>query len=283
MNMVQSAVPLIALIATAAGRSPAPRYHPPAHSPASAVPSTVVVTATDFAYTGAPAEVAAGWVTIRMVNRGRELHMLAMFNVPRGFSSATMIDSMVHGHFLSGAHEWGGPNAVAPGASGTVMVYLEPGSYVFGCFVQSADGKTHFVKGMLGSLRATAASSPAPAPASLHSITLSTYAIGMTGPQIRAGVDTLRVRNTARERHDLVVLRVAPGHTVTDALAWFTNPPTGAPTATPVVGTTALHTNEDVYLAGHFTPGTYVLVCWMYTNGKVHHQLGMKRVFTVTS
>lgn len=285
MRILGSAVSLVVLLATATGGSvasiaPAAAPRPTPHT----LPTSVVATATDYAFTGIPANVAAGWVTIRMVNHGRELHMLAMASVPRGYTTAAVIDSLLHrGHLPDDMREWGGPNAVAPGESGTVMVHLPPGEYVLGCFVESPDGKTHFNKGMIGSLHVTQTAATTAAPTSAHVVTLSTYAIAMSGPAIRPGIDTLRVHNAAKERHDLVVLRVAPGHSVADALAWFTNPPTGTAAATAVAGTTGLHTGEDAFVTGHFTPGTYVLVCWMYTNGKVHHQLGMKHVFTVAA
>lgn len=221
-----------------------------------------------------------------MVNHGRELHMLATMNVPHGFTGATLIDSLLHdGHVPDDMREWGGPNAVAPGDTGSVTMYLAPGEYMLGCFVQGADHKTHFVKGMVGSVRVTSRSASiakATTPRSKHLVTLSSYAIGMRGPTLRAGIDTLRIHNSANERHDLVVLKVAPGRSVADVIAWFTNPPPkGAAAATAVAGTTALHPGEDAYISGHFTPGTYVLACWMYEDGKPHSQIGMNRTFTV--
>lgn len=285
MPLLGPAVALVALVALAPVGSPRPTpRHVTVPSPhGRAAPTSFTITATDYAFTGIPSEVAAGWVTVRMVNRGHELHMLATMNVPRGFTSATLMDSVLHdGRLPTDLREWGGPNAVAPGDTGSVTMYLEPGEYMLGCFVQSADGKTHFAKGMIGTVRVSATTAKAATPRSEHRITLSSYAIAMSGPAMRSGIDTLRIHNSATERHDLVVLKVAPGRTVADVLAWFTNPPpAGAPAATAVAGTTALHTGEDAFITGHFTPGTYVLACWMYKNGKPHAQIGMNRVFTV--
>ena len=286
MHSLGPAVSLVALVTTALFASPhAPQRHAGASTPPGhAVPASFVVTATDYAYSGVPAEVAAGWVTIRMVNNGHELHMLATMNVPHGFTAATLIDSLLHNrHIPDDMREWGGPNAVAPGDTGSVTMYLPPGQYMLGCFVQSADKKTHFSKGMIGVLHVTATSAKVAPPSSTHLVTLSSYAIGTSGPRLRAGVDTLRISNVAKERHDLVALKVAPGHSVADVLAWFTDPPTGATAATAVAGTTALHPGEDAYITGNFTPGTYVLACWMYKDGKPHAQIGMNHVFTVVA
>lgn len=288
MHSLETAVSLVALLATAPAvpSHVVATYVTPSHvAPrrAHAAPTSFTITATDYAYTGIPGEVAAGWVTVHMVNHGHELHMLATMNVPHGFTAATLIDSLLHnGHLPHDLREWGGPNAVAAGDTGTVVMHLEPGEYVLGCFVQSADTRTHFAKGMMGTIRVTGASAKSVAPRSDHLVTLSSYAIAMSGPTLRSGLDTLRIHNAASERHDLVVLKVAPGRSVADVLAWFTNPPpAGAPAATAVAGTTALHSGEDAFISGHFVPGTYVLACWMYKDGKPHAQIGMNRVFTI--
>ena len=242
---------------------------------------TLVITAHDYAYTGLPVRAPAGWLTVKMVNAGRELHMLATFDVPKGYTASTLIDSLTHGKVPADLREWGGPNAVAPGDTTTTSLFLPAGNYVVGCFVVSPDGKTHFMKGMMGSFEVVAAPTAGSPPPSDRRILLSTYKIAMLGGPIDKGAHTFLIRNTAKERHDFVILRVLPGHTVDQALAWFGNPPVGSPAAEPIAGTTVLHTNEEAYLQAHFTPGTYVLVCWLATNKKYHYHLGMENVFTV--
>jgi len=216
-----------------------------------------------------------------MVNAGSELHMFATASVPRGYTAATLLDSLLHKRGPATLHEWGGPNAVAPGKTGSVTLFLAPGQYIAGCFVVSADGKTHFAKGMMGAFTVVPSRDTGLAPTSTRLAALSTYHIALSGPPIGRGVQTLRVRNDAAAGHDFVILRVLPGHSVADALRWFSNVGTARPAAVPVVGTTALHKGEQVFVTANFTPGTYVAVCWMQTNGKFHYDLGMKHVFTV--
>ena len=242
---------------------------------------TIVIAAHDFAYTGLPVRAPAGWLTVKMVNAGHELHMLATFSVPRGYTASSLLDSVAHGKIPAGLTEWGGPNAVAPGDTTTTTLFLPAGSYAVGCFVVSPDGKTHFVKGMMGSFDVVASPSAGSPPSSDQHITLSTYGIQMAGPTVEKGAHTFLVHNSAKERHDFVILRVLPGHSVTEALAWFRNPPVGRAAAEPIAGTTALHPGEDDYLEATFSPGTYVLVCWLQTDKKFHYDLGMKHVFTV--
>ncbi|MGH9420720.1 MAG: hypothetical protein ACRD3J_12155 [Thermoanaerobaculia bacterium] len=252
----------------------------PPHSPAP-LPRTVLITATDYAFAVPQPALPAGWVTIRMANAGRELHMFASASVPPGYTASSLLDSLLHDRFHASLTEWGGPNAVAPGDTGSVSLFLPEGEYVMGCFVESPDGKTHFVKGMMGILHVVAAADTGSPPTSRHLVTLTTYGIAVTGVPIRPGTQMLRVRNDAKEGHDLVVLKVLPGHSVADALAWFRNLPTGRRAATTIAGTTGLHPGEQAFVNMRFTAGTYVLVCWIRTNGKYHFDLGMNRVITV--
>jgi len=137
------------------------------------------------------------------------------------------------------------------------------------------------MKAMMGSFQVVAAPDTGTPPASDQRITLSTYHIAMLGGPVKSGTHTLLVRNTAKERHDFVILRVLPGHSVEDALTWFGQPLVGRAAALPVGGTTRLHTGEQAYVRARFMPGTYVLVCWLTSAHKYHYRLGMKAVFTV--
>ncbi|MDQ2889094.1 MAG: hypothetical protein M3R65_00890 [Gemmatimonadota bacterium] len=181
---------------------------------------TILISASDFAYTGLPQHAPAGWLRVTMANSGKELHMLATFSVPRGYTQATLIDSLIHGHAPANFEEWGGPNAVAPGDTNTMYVMLPAGPYVVGCFVRSADGTTHFMKGMLGTFDVVATANTGAPPPSDRNVTIG--------------------------------------------------------------GTTSLHTGEHAFVTANFTPGTYVLVCWLTTHNKFHFDLGMKNVFTVS-
>ena len=194
-------------------------------APATLTNHTVTITATDYAFTGLSAPVPAGWVTFRMVNTGHEFHMLATAVVPRGYTVSAFEDSLLHAQEPPPLKEWGGPNAVAPGGVTEVTLYFPPGEYMAGCFVTSSDGKTHFEKGMMGSFHVVASADSGSHPVAHSDVALATYGITTAGAPITRGMQTLAVHNTAKESHDLVVLRVLPGHTVEQALAWFGNPP----------------------------------------------------------
>lgn len=248
-----------------------------------AVNRTFIVTASDFAYRGLPVHAPAGWLAFRMANTGRELHMFATAAVPHGYTAARLEAALLKGQLPHGITEFGGPNAVAPGDTTTVSMFLPPGEYMVACFVRSPDGKLHFMKGMTGSFDVVAAADPGTPPPSDKRIVLSTYGIAMPGALPKPGMQTFLVRNTAKETHDFVILRVLPGHTVAQALVWFATLPPGEPAAVPVGGTTGIHTGDQVFVPAWLQPGQYVLVCWMTTNHKYHFEMGMQHAFTVPS
>ena len=252
----------------------------PAHT-RRVVRRTFVVTANDFAFQGLPVHAPAGWLTIRMTNAGRELHMFATASVPRGYTVATFQAALMKGDVPGGVTEFGGPNAVASGDTTSVSMFLPAGQYLVSCFVRSSDGKLHVMKGMMGSFDVVAAADTGTPPRSDERILLSTYGIAMPGALPKPGMRTFLVRNTAKETHDVVILKVLPGHTVAQALTWFAKLPPGAPAAVPVGGTTGIHTGAQVLVPARLTPGQYVLVCWMRTNHTYHFDLGMQREFTV--
>ena len=293
MRSIRSVLPLVAVgfacigcgaskpAATTANQGTAISSTQSPAAPASDTNRTILITAHDYSYTGVPVHAPAGWLRMRMVNAGKELHMLAIADVPRGYTTATLIDSLLHNRAVGHMQNWGGVNATGPDDTSSVSVFLPAGDYVFGCFIQSADGKEHFNKGMLGSLHVVAAPDTGSRPSADAVVTLSDYHIGMTAGTIKRGTRTLRVRNTVDRGHDLLILKLLPGHSVAEALKWFEDPANGAPAAAAIGGVTALHKGEDAFVTAAFTPGTYVLICIMQTNGKPHFDLGMKEIVTV--
>jgi hypothetical protein len=286
MRYLSATLVLVAALATVAAATDhataAPVGMPPVHAKR-AVNRTVTVTAHDFAYTGLPVHAPAGWLTLRMANAGHELHMFATASVPRGYTVSSLEAALLRDKLPKGLDikEWGGPNAVAPGDTTTVSMFLPAGEYVVGCFVPSRDGKLHVAKGMMGSFDVVAAADTGAPPPSDQRVLLSTYKIAMPGAPPKPGMHTFLVRNTAKETHDLVILKVLPGHTVAQALTWFAKLPPGAPAAIPVGGTTGISRGDQVLVPARLTPGQYVLVCWMSTNNKYHFDLGMQKAFTV--
>src|SRR6266702_4438213 len=166
---MRSCLLVAGFVACAACARPAPR---------AAAPNVVTITATDYAFS-APDTIPAGLTTLRLVNRGKELHHASLVRLGAGKSAADFqagLAAAMQSHAPPPA--WravvGGPNAVTVGDTATATQVVEPGSYVFVCWIPSLDGTPHVLKGMLHSLVVSASPPPvAPAPAADVTITLT--------------------------------------------------------------------------------------------------------------
>ncbi len=250
-----------------------------AQTPA-AEPTLVTVTASDFAF-AAPATIPAGLTTVRLVNQGTEMHHAQLVRLDEGHTVEELMQSG-HGPMPAWARFVGGPNVPAPQGFTEATLQLPAGTYALVCFIPSADGVPHLVKGMVKPITVVPSQQPsAPAPAADVRLTLRDYAYEIT-PEITAGRHVIHVENAAVQPHEVVFMRLAPGKTPHDLLAWEQSR-NGPPPATPVGGTTLLSTGQDNLLQIDFEPGEYALLCFVPDagDGKPHVAHGMVRQITV--
>jgi uncharacterized cupredoxin-like copper-binding protein len=137
------------------------------------------------------------------------------------------------------------------------------------------------MKGMVKPLTVTASSNQARAAAPDARITLRDYSYEVT-PEIAAGKRTIRVENAAAQPHELILVRLAPGKSATDMVAWLEKmqgPPPGAP----VGGATLLSHGASNDVTADFTAGEYALLCMVpdVGDGKPHVAHGMVQQITV--
>src|SRR6266480_4896978 len=239
-----------AACAVACGR-PAPR---------AAGPSLITITATDYAF-GVPDTVPAGLTTFRLVNQGKELHHANLVRLGEG-------------------------NAVTLGDTGVATQMLEPGSYVFVCWIPSLDGVPHVMKGMLHALLVTpgAAASSAAEPATDVTIKLTDYDFQLSQP-LTAGKHVVRVENTGAQAHEIVIAALSAGKTLQDFIAWEAGGEKGPlPTGEWLGGVTTLDVGGHSQFAATFAPGSYLLLCFWpdAKDGKPHLMHGMGKEITVS-
>src|SRR5207253_238090 len=128
----------------------------------------------------------------------------------------------------------GGPNAVDPGAHTEEMQTLEPGRYAVVCLIPGEDGKPHMMKGMARIIEvAGPASAAAPARPADVTITLGDYRFALSTP-LTAGTHEIEVQNTGPQPHEVQLVRLAPGKSVTDFLTWLEKP--GGPPPASLMG-----------------------------------------------
>lgn len=253
-----------------------------AQAPA-AEPNLVTVTASDFAF-AAPATLPAGLTTVRLVNQGKEMHHVQIVRLDEGHTVEELMQAgKQHGPLPAWARFVGGPSVPAPQGFTEATLDLPAGTYALVCFIPSADGVPHLMKGMVKPLTVVPAQQPseARAPEADVRLVLRDYAYDIT-PEITAGRHVIHVENTAVQPHEVVFMRLSPGKTPQDLLAWEQSR-NGPPPAMPVGGTTLLSTGQDNLLQIDFEPGEYALLCFVPDagDGKPHVAHGMVRQITV--
>jgi hypothetical protein len=243
----------------------------------------LLVRTAEFSFS-APDTIAAGYLTIRLVNDGAEMHHMQLVRLGEGHSFADFRESAAAGNPIPA---WvtpvGGPNASSPGGDARVAVDLAAGRYAMLCLIPSFYDRTaHYHKGMVRQLVVV----PSPGgngkePAADGRIVLSDYAFAIS-PTLRSGRHTLRVENAADQPHELVIERLIPGKTMDDLMAWAKRME-GPPPVEPNGGTTVIAPGGVNLMTATFVPGTYVLVCFAAdrSDGKSHLAHGMLRQIEV--
>ncbi|HEX6536454.1 MAG TPA: hypothetical protein VF041_17820 [Gemmatimonadaceae bacterium] len=236
-------------------------------------PPVVTVIAHDFAFSVSSARpVPAGPVTFRMINAGKELHMMGVVwlgtHTFEEFLAAVQGDTT-----FSGPYEVGGPNAVVPGDTSYATVILPPGNVALACWVEGDDGKMHVAKGMMAPFVVVPAAGRAAAePEGDVALTLRNYAIDMSGTPA-PGWRVFRVENQGPDEHDVELFRMEPGSTMADVDAWFHHSRSGNRRARPMGGMVGLERGHHGWFGADLAPGDYVLVCWI-TDERVPHYRG---------
>lgn len=97
--------------------------------------------------------LAAGRQTIKVVNQGPQLHEAIVMRLAEGASAEDFLEMMSQTAPPSGPPPTSGAGGMGPlglNASGFTTLDLEPGNYMFVCFVpDAADGTPHVAKGMI--------------------------------------------------------------------------------------------------------------------------------------
>jgi hypothetical protein len=270
--------------------------------------STVEITATDYAFR-APDAIPSGWTTIRFTNEGSEPHFVFMSRLPEGKTvhdyetelspafarsweavrdrNAT-VDEALQSLFEE-LPPWfpelnmvGGPGLAAPGRTTETTMQLQPGNYVIECYAKTADGKIHYMEGMIRPLTVEAQRSSASQPAADVTVTLSNNRMEMDG-ELASGRRTIAVHVAENPEegfgHSAHLARLDADANVDDVVAWmnwFAAGGLAAPAPAEFIG--GVHfmpVGETAYFTVDLVPGRYLLV----SEATAH--LGVLKEFTV--
>jgi plastocyanin len=246
-------------------------------------PNVVTVTARDYAF-DAPAQLPAGFTTIRLVNEGGESHNLQLVRVEGRHSSGDLITALSMGQPRPDwAVDAGGPNQAAPKDTSNATFLLEPGDYAIICPIMGPDGKPHVMKGMARPLTVTREGARiAPAPIPDLTMTLVDYGFDVKQP-IEAGERTIRVTNDGEQPHEVLLVRLAPGRRAQDYAAWYAKQ-SGAAPGELMGGISSIAPGTEATVTADLQPGTYALLCLIpdAKDGRPHVAHGMIREIRVT-
>lgn len=282
MRLSRRILPLVCGAAAVFGACKKPG---PAAQTTQATATVVNVTATEFAFV-APDTVAAGLVTLRFVDKGQEPHQVVVMRLDSGKTMPDLQAMMADPNMKVPA--WlafpVGVSVIAPGDSGDATAVLTPGHYVMACFIAGADGTPHIMKGMVRPLEVAASGmTPAPEPTTDVTITEKDYDFVFSTP-LTAGTHTIRVENAGPQVHEIAINQLAPGKTIADFQTWAAGGMKGPPPAKPFGGVTGPDVGGHQFFTATFTPGKYVLVCFVPDkgDGKPHFMHGMVKEVTVS-
>jgi hypothetical protein len=240
---------------------------------------TTFITAMDFAFR-APSTVSAGMHTFRMVNAGRQLHMIEFTRMDATHSAAQLLQIFATDPMPpKWAVDLGGPNIAAPGDTSNATLDLAPGRYMLTCWVPTPDASFHVMKGMYTTIEAKARKgSGTNRPAPNATIRLRDFKITFSRTPTR-GAYTFRVDNDGPQEHDVQILRLNPGRSERETLQWMDSPAAKMNNmpAKPMGGMVGLNPGMTGYFSVAFTPGDYIVVCFVPDNkdSKPHYRHGM--------
>jgi len=247
---------------------------------------TVTVQAYDFRF-DAPSSIPAGTVTFQFQNKGKEVHHLWIVELTGGKTPADFTKAMnTWGSQLRmppWAVEVGGPNSADPGQTADGTLTLKPGTYMLVCWVPSADGMLHAMKGMIKPLTVVAKGATAPdEPKADVNLTLDDYAFTTDVP-ITPGRHVVRIENRAEQSHEVVFGRLHPDRTLQEATIWMNSGQVGQAPVTALGGASGLAKGRHMFVTVDFQPGRYVMLCYIpdAKDGKPHSDHGMIKEIVV--
>jgi hypothetical protein len=254
-----------------------------AAQPATTSSNVVTVIAKDYSFE-LPAEIPAGLTTFKLVSKGPSMHHVQLIRLEQGKTADDFLTALkAGGPPPAWATPAGGPNPPETGDTATTIMEMKPGSYVLVCFIPSADGMPHVMKGMTRALTVTEPTRAAtPEPSADLVVKLVDFDFELSQP-LTAGRHTIRIENGGAQHHELAIVRLEPGKTPADFTAWGERPVGPAPGRI-FGGVSAIMPGTRAFLEVDLPPGEYALLCFVpdMTDGKPHFVHGMAKQLTVS-
>ena len=247
----------------------------------------IPITAVDYGYEmPATINLRAGLVDIALVNNGTQAHQAQLARLNRSVTPNQVFTEFVTKRDQSAGFALltlaGGSDIVAPGYGQETILNLPAGDYVLLCLVVGDDGVSHVDKGMIHFFTVKAATTQVTPPASDGEVVMRDNGYILPPVIGRAQALTLRVTNQGSEPHEMNIVRLAPGKSIRDVLAFFRSP-SGPPPLEEFGGMAALAPGESGWVRLHLEPGNYALCSLIpdLKTGQPQLTQGMIAPFTV--
>lgn len=235
-------------------------------SPAATPPpstATVDVVARDYAF-DLPATIKGGLVEFSFTNNGQEPHFAGFAKVATGKTfedvkaALTAPPSTTPPAGPPPFEDTLGFPAADPGATGSMTVNLEAGTYAVFCQIPSPDGVPHTVKGMVAPVTVTAGTDGS-LPAAVGTVIGTDFAFAQV-PALKAGVNVVGLRNEGKQIHEVNLIELGAGKTMEDVVAWYKQP-AGPPPMRSLAGIAIKPGEEGTTELDLKAGSTYAFVC----------------------
>ena len=197
-----------------------------------------------------PAQVPSGLTRLRMVNRDAVWHeaSLLRFTDSIGTLAAYVTAARAGDEYPTFAADIGGISFLAPGDSADVLLNLVPGRYAVLCW-----HRDHILQGMGATFEVAGPQRPGRPPIPTPDFRLSDFEVPDLTPV--PGRQLLHVTNAGPSEHELAILRLQPGMSFTDFMAWRAAGEIGPPPARTIAGTAALRAERRGVARHTLDPG----------------------------
>jgi uncharacterized cupredoxin-like copper-binding protein len=181
-------------------------------------PGVIEVKGAEYAFV-MPDEVEGGVVSFETSNIGKEVHEYALGRLDQGKTLADVKKRLAQGE--GEPPPWftdvAGVPVLSPGEEIAITRELQPGTYVFLCFIPSPKGVPHYELGMLKSFEIVGDSGrELPQP----DATITAKKGGYDIPALEAGPQTVELRNADTKEREFFLMTLKPGKTLEDIDAW---------------------------------------------------------------